>query len=123
MTPKTNLSGTKMLIAAAAISGTFGGWILLSLNEPAGASGTVSIQDPGILDLLNQPMPTLAQPNRIYFGPVVDAAGSGSGSAANSNANPPALAPTLRRVVAPPASGGGSGGAPGAVGVTQSSRK
>jgi hypothetical protein len=58
--------------------------------------------------LLNQPLPTLAQPNGSFFGPVV-----------NPNtppANPLTSQQALRRVVAPAQ-------APGAVAVTRSSRK
>jgi len=108
MAPKANLSGTKFLITAAAISGTLGGWILLSLTGPGSASANGSAQDPAILDLLNQPLPTLAQPNGSFIGPVANPN--------TSAANPPTPQPALRRVLAP---AGGSG----AVAVTRSSRR
>jgi hypothetical protein len=108
MAPKTNLSGTKFLITAAAVSGTLGGWILFSLTGSGSNAGNGSIQDPAILDLLNQPLPTLAQPNGSVFGPVVNPN--------TSAANPPTSQQGLRRVVAPAL-------APGAVAITRSSRK
>jgi hypothetical protein len=108
MAPKTNLSGTKFLITAAAVSGTLGGWILLSLIGSGSNAGNGSSQDSAILDLLNQPLPTLAQPNGSFFGPVVNPN--------TSPANPLTSQQALRRVVAPAQ-------APGAVAVTRSSRK
>jgi hypothetical protein len=108
MASKTNLSGTKFLITAAAVSGTLGGWILLSLFGSGSNAGSGSIQDPAILDLLNQPLPTLVQPNGASFGPVVNPN--------TSAANPPTSQQALRRVVAPAQ-------APGAVAITRSSRK
>ena len=111
MAKKTDLNGTKLLIAAAAVSGTLGGWILLSMTGTANTAASGSIQDPGILDLLNQPMPTLAQSNGSIIGPGLDAA--------NPAANPSPQLPALRRVVAPSS----SGGAPGAAAVSRSSRR
>ncbi len=111
MAPKTNLSGTKFLIGAAAISGTVGGWVLLSLAGLGSNAANGSTQDPAILDLLNQPLPTLAQPNGTFAGPVVNPG--------NAPVSQPTAQPKLRRVSRP----SGSGAAPGAVAVTSSSRK
>ena len=100
MAPKTDLSGTKLLIAAAAITGTIGGWMALSLS----GSGTQSAaaQDSAIDNLLNQPLPVLQQSNGPFIGPVVNPSTSAS--------NQPAPQTSLRKVVAPAA-------------ITRSSRK
>jgi hypothetical protein len=114
MAPKSDLSGVKFLIAAAAASGTVGGWIALA-GDGAGAQSAV-VQDPALLDLLNQPLPTLQQSSGSFFiGPVLDPSTAG----VNQPAGQLTPLPTLRKVVAP-SGGGGSGGA-GA--VTRSSRK
>ena len=99
MAPKTDLSGTKFLIAAAAIAGTVGGWTALSLS----GSGTQSAaaQDSAINNLLNQPLPVLQQSNGSFIGPVVNPSAAG---------NQPAPQTSLRKVVAPAA-------------ITRSSRK
>jgi hypothetical protein len=109
MAPKADLSGTKYLLAAAAIAGTVGGWMLLSLSN--GGTQSAVVWDPAIENLLNQPLPTLRQSNGLRIGPVLNPT-----TAANDQ---PAPRPALRKVVAPPA----SAGAPGAVAVTRSSRK
>ncbi len=113
MAPKSDLSGVKFLIAAAAASGTVGGWIALA-GDGAGAQSAV-VQDPALLDLLNQPLPTLQQSSGSFIiGPLLDPNTAG----VNQPASQPTPLPTLRKVVAP--SGGGSGGASA---VTRSSRK
>jgi hypothetical protein len=106
MAPKSDLSGMKFLIAAAAVSGTVGGWIALA-GDGAGAQSAV-VQDPALQDLLNQPLPTLRQSSGSFIGPLL-----------NPNAaavNQPAPLPTLRKVTAPSAGGG-------VAAVTRSSRK
>jgi len=109
MAPKTDLSGMKFLIAAAAVGGTVGGWVFLA-DIGTGTQSTV-VQDPALENLLNQPLPTLQPFNGSVIGPVLNLYTAGI--------NQPTPLPTLRKVAAPPASGGGTG----AVAVTQSSRK
>jgi hypothetical protein len=108
MAPKKDLGGMKFLIAAAAVSGTVGGWIALAGS--AGGTQSAVAQDPALENLLNQPMPTLQESNGSFIGPVLD-----PNTAAVNQPNP---LPTLRKVVAP---SGGNGA--GAVAVTRSSRK
>jgi hypothetical protein len=109
MASKSDLSGTKYLLAAAAITGTIGGWMLLSRSE--GETQSAVLRDPTIENLLNQPLPTLQQSNGLPTGPGLNPT--------SAMENTPIPQPTLRAVVAPPA----SAGAPGAAAVTQSSRK
>jgi hypothetical protein len=59
MAPKKDLGGMKFLIAAAAVSGTVGGWIALAGS--AGGTQSAVAQDPALENLLNQPMPTLQE--------------------------------------------------------------
>jgi hypothetical protein len=104
MTSKSNLNGTKFLLAAGALAGTVGGWILLSLLGGAGGQGNAVVQNPAGMDWLSQPLPTLIQAN-----------GQTSGSASVSTVSvdlQPIAQPTLRSVADQPA--------PAA--VTQSSR-
>jgi hypothetical protein len=103
MAKKTDLGGMKFLIAAAAVTGTVGGWMLLASSS--GGTQSAAVRDPAIENLLNQPLPTLQPFNGSAIGPVLnpDAAGT----------NQPTPQPTLRTVAAPPR----------AAAVTRSSRK
>lgn len=100
MAGKTNLTGTKFFIAAGALTGTVGGWIMLSLTGAGGAANGMGLfQDPAIVDLVHQPLPTLAAPN-------VQAIPADPNQQTAPGVQPPAV-PTLRSVnqqpvVAPP---------------------
>ncbi len=88
---KLNLTGTKLLIASGALAGTVGGWTALALAEGSGG-----VQDPAWTNLVNLPIPTLAQPGVAPAGPLADA-----GAPAGAQSAPQ---PTLRSVepAAPP---------------------
>jgi hypothetical protein len=103
MAKKSDLSGMRFLIAAAAVTGTVGGWMLLASSS--GGTQSAVVRDPAIENLLNQPLPTLQPFNGSVIGPVLNPDGAG--------VNPAVSQPTLRNVVAPPR----------AVAVTRSSRK
>ncbi len=100
MAPRKDLSGTKLLIAAAAITGTVGGWMALSLS--GSGTQTTAAQNSAINNLLNQPLPVLQQSNGSFIGPVVNPSASAN--------NQPAPQTSLQKVVAPAA-------------ITRSSRK
>ena len=106
MAAKNDLTGVKFLITSGALAGTIGGSILLSLTGAAGGQGGRSVQDPAVLDLINRPLPTLAQPNV-----QIPASGSDPNTALQIQ---PTAQPTLRSVAELPA--------PGPVVITQSSK-
>ena len=107
MAAKNDLTGIKFLITSGALAGTIGGWILLSLAGGVSGKGGGSVQDPAVLDLINRPLPTLAQPN-------VQISAPGSDPNAPSKIQPTAQ-PTLRSVADLPAP-------PSPVVITQSSK-
>ncbi len=72
MAAKNDLTGIKFLITSGALAGTIGGWILLSLTGATSGKGGGSAQDQAVLDLINRPLPTLAQPNAQIPAPGSD---------------------------------------------------
>ncbi len=95
MAAKNDLTGIKFLITSGALAGTIGGWILLSLTGATTGQGGGSAQDQAVLDLINQPLPTLAQPNV-----QIPASGSDPNTALKIQ---PTAQPTLRSVADLPA--------------------
>jgi hypothetical protein len=116
MPPKNNLQGTKYLIAAGAMAGTVGGWIILSLANPA-QSGAV-MGDPALQDLLNQPLPTLVQ-----AGPAQGGSSAGGIQPANSIVQPAGPQPLRSVSKPPPVYVAPRNSAPAPVVTTRSSKK
>jgi len=97
--PGSAAPGIKLLISAAALAGTIGGWALFTLKQEAAALATT----PPSLALELPPLPTLVARSSA---PEVAAVGQAA-----------APAPALRRVSAPAFSS-----APAPVTITRSSR-
>ncbi len=115
--PATGLPGVKVLITAASLAATVGGWAILSTNNAGASSQTsaVPVQPTAQTFTINlEPLPTL-----------VPTPASSSRLVAVSNRPappPPAVAPslpTLRSVTGPT---GGGGGGPAPAGTSRSSR-
>ena len=94
MSAKINLTGTKLLIAAGALAGTVGGWILFSMAGGGSAAGSGPVWDPAVADLLTRPLPTLAPWNTPLPGTV--------GNSAGASIILPTEKPALRSVSAQP---------------------
>lgn len=117
--PPAKPTGVKLLITAASLTATLGGWALLSAAEvkPAPAVPVTS------LAIRLMPLPTLVPPltaqTTVIHNSTVPAASSPSGSArpTAAQAAPVAAQPVLRDVSAPPPAA-----APAPVVKTRSSR-
>ena len=133
--PATGVPGVKMLITAASVAATVGGWALLSAKAtvPVTQSQSASVvapQKPLVIRTIDlAPMPTLVPPPAQSA--IIPAWQPGASSDTRQAAAPapapapvaPAL-PALRVVtVSSPSSGGGGGGsAPAPVTTTHSSK-
>ena len=134
--PATGVPGVKMLITAASVAATVGGWALLSAKEtipvtqPQVANVVAPQKSPVIRTIELAPLPTLVPPPaRSAIVTVRQPAASNRIQAVAVASAPAAPAlPALRVVtVSSPSSGGGGGGgggstAPAPVTTTRSSK-
>jgi hypothetical protein len=127
--PSTSAPGVKLLITAASVAATLGGWALISSNEPAPAPAPVPATDQAaapVVTIKLAPLPTLVPEVKLQSQIVTvnRPRTAVAAAAAPQPAAPQPAAPTtlvLRDVSAPQGNAGRSAG-PAPVVNTRSSR-
>jgi hypothetical protein len=127
----TTAPGVKLLITAASVAATIGGWALIGAKDNTAAqtavvpdAATVSVSQPSTeLTIKLDPLPTLV-PQPTPQSQIVTASNKPAVSARPANPQPAPAAPALPalRVVTAPGSGGGGNNAPAAAATTRSSK-
>ena len=91
--------GAKVLITAASLSAVIGGWAGFALSKPAPADASLPAETPAQVAIELQPLPTLVPEPTASLASVKAPPSTSSLSSAKA---PSVVAPTLRKVTAPP---------------------
>ena len=122
----TTAPGVKVLITAASLAATVGGWGLISAHdntvEPPTVVPTTPPQPEAVtLSIKLEPLPTIVPPPTLQ--PQTVTASNRSTVVSQPAPKPAAAAPQTLRVVTAPSGGGGGGGGGGAPAATTKSSR